>query len=329
MIQNRPFIFKAGLLLFLWTMFLGTILLLLFEGMAHSEEMPIWKYDFRDTFYDIAYIDQEKAVIVGAGGRILVTHKKYPNLWSPRRSGTKEMLTCLSFVDNGHGWAAGHGGVIVYTDNGGNTWVVQRPPSDKNLPIFDIHFVSRKVGYACGAYDTLLKTTDGGRTWVDSPTGLDNIYNGLFFLDEKRGYLVGEFGTILRTSDGGGSWERIDLGAYQGTFFGITVVPPETLLVFGITGKIMRSADGGSSWDIIESGTANNLFRGAASGDDIVIAGKNGTLMHSRDGGERFVNRADENDLTVYAGICANPAGGFVCVGERGTIKQIGPFTNK
>jgi len=328
MIQTRPFIFKAGLLLFLWTMFLGTILLLLFEGMAHGEEMPIWKYDFRDTFYDIAYVDQERAVIVGARGRILTSHKKYLNLWSPRRSGTKEMLTCLSFADEGHGWAAGLGGVIIYTADGGDTWNTQRLSSDSNLPIFDIHFASRRVGYACGAYDTLLKTSDGGKTWTDIPTGMDNIYNGLFFLDEERGYLVGEFGTVLRTSDGGGSWERIDLGDYQGTFFGITVLPPGTLLVFGIAGKIVRSEDGGSSWDVISSGTVNNLFRGASNGDDIVIAGKNGTLIRSWDGGKRFVNKADENDLTVFTGICAHPGGGFVCIGERGTIKRVGPWTD-
>ena len=179
-------------------------------------------------FYDIAFLNEETAVIVGARGRVLVSHPKYTNLWSPRDSGTKELLTCLSFVDEKNGWAAGHGGVILHTEDGGNTWRIQRESSPENNPLFDIQFLSPSVGYACGAYDTFLKTTDGGKTWTLTAPGSDYIYNGLAFLDEETGYLVGEFGTVLRTRDGGNSWEKLDLGGYEGSLFGITLLSPQT-----------------------------------------------------------------------------------------------------
>jgi len=289
---------------------------------AFAEMTPVWTFDFRDVFYDIAFLNEEAAVVVGARGRVLVSHEKYRNLWSPRDSGTKDLLTCVSFVDARRGWAAGHGGTIIHTDDGGQTWQVQRESSTENQPLFDIQFLSPNVGYACGAYDTFLKTTDGGKTWTRSAPGLDNVYSGLAFLDEATGYLVGEFGTVLRTRDGARSWETLDLGGYQGSMFGITLLSPQEILVYGISGKIFRSEDGGGRWEDVSAENTQSLFRGAASGDNVVLVGASGCLLVSTDGGRTFLKRGDE-DFTTFAGVCAHPPKGFVCVGERGKILHL------
>jgi photosystem II stability/assembly factor-like uncharacterized protein len=274
------------------------------------------------VFYDIAFLNQNTAVVVGAGGRVLVSHPKYANLWSPRDSGTKELLTCLSFADERRGWAAGHGGVIIHTDDGGRTWKVQREASSENHPLFDIQFLNPLVGYACGAYDTFLKSTDGGKTWVLSSPGSDNIYNGLAFGDEETGFLVGEFGTVLRTTDGGTSWEEIELKGFEGSLFGITLLSSETLLVYGIAGNVFRSEDGGRHWVDVSTDQDKSLFRGAAHGDAVVLVGASGARLVSSDGGRSFLNRVDE-DFTSFAGVGAHPGGGFVCVGERGKIAHL------
>jgi photosystem II stability/assembly factor-like uncharacterized protein len=289
---------------------------------AHGGRSPIWTFDFRDVFYEIQYLDQRNAVVVGARGRVLVSHDKYENLWSPRESGTTDLLTCVSFADARRGWAAGHGGVIVHTGDGGWTWHVQRESSPRHQPLLDIQFLSPAVGYACGAYDTFLATRDGGRTWSERSPGTDTIYNGLCFLDERTGYLVGEFGTVLLTRDGGRSWTRVDLGGYRGSLFGILLLSPREILVFGISGKVLRSEDGGRSWQDVSPENNQSLFRGAADGDEVVLVGASGTLLVSTDGGKSFLKRTDE-DFTSFAGVCAHPGGGFVCVGEMGQIKHI------
>ncbi len=287
-----------------------------------GEEEPVWTFDFRDAFYDAAPLDDQRMVIVGAGGRILATHDTHPSLWSPRDSGTNKLLTCVSFPDARNGWAAGHGGVITHTRDGGKTWQVQREVSPKQEHLFDIQFVSPEIGFACGSYDTFLKTTDGGKTWNPLPTGFDNIYNALAFLDENNGYLVGEFGTVLRTEDGGKSWKQLDVGGYQGAFFGITLVSPKEIVLCGIAGKVMRSEDGGLSWQEISlGGHDRSLFRGAASGDNVVLAGAAGFLFVSNDRGRSFRKIADK-DMTSFAGVSAHPPGGFICLGERGKIHR-------
>lgn len=295
----------------------------LLASIAIAEESPVWKFDFWDVFYDIAFLDDQTAVIVGAQGRILVSHEKYKNLWSPRGFGARALLTCVSFVDEKRGWAAGQGGVVIHTDDGGQTWQVQRELSSDNQPIFDIQFLSPWVGYACGAYDTFLKTTDGGKTWTLTAPGNDYCYNDLAFLDEGTGYIVGEFGTVLRTTDGGKSWEPLYLGeAYEGTLFGITLLSPQKILVYGIAGKIMRSEDGGSHWVDVSADQDKSLFRGAADGEKVVLVGASGTILVSTDGGKTFVKRLDQ-DFISFAGVRAHPEGGFVCLGERGKIDHL------
>ena len=317
---HRPPNRAKGVLSFLLPAFL--LLALCRTLWVSADESPVWTFDFRDVFYDIAFLNKDTAVVVGARGRVLVSHPKYANLWSPRDSGTKELLTCLSFADERRGWAAGHGGVIIHTDDGGQTWKVQREPSSENQPLFDIQFLNPRVGYACGAYDTFLKSTDGGKTWSLSSPGSDNIYNSLVFRDEETGYLVGEFGTVLMTTDGGASWERLALNGFEGSLFGITLLPPETILVYGIAGNVFRSENGGRHWTEVSADQDKSLFRGAAHGEAVVLVGASGARLVSTDGGRTFLNRVDE-DFTSFAGVGAHPGGGFVCVGEWGKIVHL------
>ncbi len=305
----------------------------IFPALASSElgrqqQASVWMYDHRETFYDIVFLNKQKAVIVGARGQILVTHGTYNNLWKPRDSKTREMLTSLSFIDEKHGWAAGYGGVIVHTVDGGENWEVLREASPGNLPLLDIQFVSKKIGYACGAYDTLLKTIDGGKSWKSQPTGIDNIYNGLHFHDAKNGFLVGEFGSILRTADGGKSWRQMNINGYQGTFFGLTFLSSKKVLAYGITGNLFISHDGGANWKNILIDAKDALFMAAVNGDDVIVVGRSGIMLLSNDGAKSFTKKYDTENMSL-AGVCSHPGGGFVGVGEFGKILKIGALRNE
>jgi photosystem II stability/assembly factor-like uncharacterized protein len=312
---------KIGIIPFLSAFFI----LILFYAVLESSEgfkEPIYTFDHRDLFFDITTINKNRAVIAGLHGRILVSHSRYNNLWSPRDSKTKEALTCLSFIDGKNGWAAGHGGVVIRTSDGGETWTVLREGSVDNQPLLDLQFVSINVGYACGAYDTILKTTDGGRTWQNLRTGLDIIHNTLAFYNENTGFLAGEFGTILKTVNGGFSWTKMNTNGFKGTFNGINIMPSGKIIAYGMKGKILMSYNGGLSWNDIKSGTIESLFRAAFSGKDVAIVGRQGVVLLSNDEGKSFSVKLEE-DLTAFSGVCAYPGGGFLCVGEMGTIYKV------
>ena len=292
------------------------------------QQNPVWMFNYKDTFLDIACISKQQAVIVGDRGQILVTHGTYKNLWAPRDSKTKEMLTSLSFIDDKHGWAAGHGGIIIHTKDGGENWEVQRESSPRNLPLFDIQFVSKNIGYASGAYDTLLKSVDGGKSWSSIPTGTDAIYNGLFFHDAENGFLLGEFGSLLKTSDGGESWKQVNIGGYQGSLFGITFLSRQKALAYGISGKLFISHDGGENWTDIPTGTEEALFMAAAKGDDVVIVGRSGIILLSNDSAKSFIKEFEPDNYSL-AGVCAHAGDGFVAVGEFGKILAIETLRNE
>ncbi len=309
-------------------LFLTTALLclIIFSAVIAMEKEPgFWMFDFRDLLYDIVYLNEKKAVIVGAHGRILATDEKYPNLWRTVESHTKESLTCLSFVDDKSGWAAGHGGIIIHTSDGAKTWEIQRKASTKNVFLLDIQFVDREAGFACGAYGTVLKTTDGGSTWESINTGSDTIYNGLYFFDRNRGFIVGEQGAMLRTVNGGKTWEKIYMGSSQYTFFGIHALSATELIAYGISGRVVISRDRGNSWRIVTTETNKSIYKAASKGREVALVGRMGIVLQSKDGGTSFKSKTEE-ELTSFSGVAPHPAGGFICIGEMGKMYRIQPL---
>jgi len=294
---------------------------ILAESSDHSKE-TVWTFDFRDTFFDIVHFSPQKAVIAGARGRILVKHSKFRNLWSPRDSGTRETLTCLSFVDDKNGWAAGHGGIVIKTADSGETWDVVRKTAIFNQPLLDLKFLDKKTGYACGGYDTILKTIDGGKTWTNLTTGTDYIFSSLDFYNRKTGFIAGEFGTIMKTRNGGKTWKKLNIGKYKGSILGIKIISPSKIIAFGIRGKLLISKNGGRTWSDIHTGVNMPLFRAAFNGKKIVIVGRSGVYLVSKDGGHKYTVKGDV-EFTSFAGVCVNPSGGFTGVGERGKIYEI------
>ena len=96
--------------------------------------------------------------------------------------------------------------ILVYTDDGGDSWRRQRAPSQ--LELIHIDFVSDKRGWIVGDGGTILFTRDGGASWTKQNVGTTGTLYHVDFRD-KDGWVVGERGTILRTTDGGETWLTI------------------------------------------------------------------------------------------------------------------------
>jgi photosystem II stability/assembly factor-like uncharacterized protein len=75
-------------------------------------------------------------------------------------------LTAVTFVDDKFGWAVGHWGAILHTEDGGETWTRQRLDTTTDRPLFSVHFIDRNNGVAVGLWSLLLTTQDGGKNWT-------------------------------------------------------------------------------------------------------------------------------------------------------------------
>lgn len=158
-----------------------------------------------------------------------------------------DLLVDIYFKDSQRGWVVGGKAeagnpsrsnvkaVVLYTDNGGQSWTNTAQSISATLPKgewgWKIFFVNETVGYVSlenfndGA---VLKTIDGGRSWNRLPVN-DQQHNanleGVGFVDEQQGW-VGGWGTkdfsggfSSATSDGGANWSNADgIGRFLNRF---------------------------------------------------------------------------------------------------------------
>ncbi len=63
----------------------------------------------------------------------------------------------LHFLDRDHGWAAGRGGAVQRTTDGGDTWQVRSAQKPRTCALKGVQFIDGNTGFAMGQ----------GRYWSD------------------------------------------------------------------------------------------------------------------------------------------------------------------
>lgn len=220
-------------------------------------------------------------------------------------------LTAVTFVDDKFGWAVGHWGAILHTEDGGETWTRQRLDTSTDRPLFSVHFIDRDNGVAVGLWSLLLTTRDGGKSWnsvslpkpPDGGRGDRNLFK-VFGNQEDVLYIAAERGTVLRSADRGATWTYLDTG-YKGSLWTGRVLHDGSLVVAGLRGTAYRSADGGKSWRQAETGTQSSITDLVESGNTLWGVGLDGVTLSSRDGGISFVARQRDDRLSLTAAAIA------------------------
>jgi photosystem II stability/assembly factor-like uncharacterized protein len=196
--------------------------------------------------------------------------------------------------------AVGERGVIVYSDNQGQSWTQASVPVSVTLTA--VQFIGAQQGWAVGHDGVVLSTTDGGQTWVKRFDG--NQANSLMLADMEKvaadAHRAADTATGAAKKAAQASQDAADnaVGDVQaGAKFG----PSRPLLglyfksenegwVVGAFGQIFHTADGGAKWESLAGRLHNmdglhyNAITSTPSGA-LVIAGEGGKLYRSRDNG--------------------------------------------
>jgi photosystem II stability/assembly factor-like uncharacterized protein len=135
---------------------------------------------------------------------IIPVYSQWESAFAPIDPGS---LVKIAFFGN-HGWAGSKKGVLLKTDDGGDSW----QEIAKFQTIWDFHFINEKEGWL--AESELWRTNDSGRTWTPLLSELDakdvpwignveqpNTLHQIHFFDSNNG--IGIFEIWL---PGGGSW---------------------------------------------------------------------------------------------------------------------------
>lgn len=227
-----------------------------------------------------------RLVLVGERGHVLLSDDNGDS-WRQVVTPTRATLTAVSFSDALHGWAVGHDATILHSSDGGEHWQSQYQDIELQSPLLDVAFTDATHGLASGAYGLLLQTTDGGENWLPlSVHGDDDFHLNAIATDGQQHYLAAEAGMAYRND--GQQWQALST-PYDGSFFGVQILPHDGLLLLGLRGHLFRSDDHGDSWTEVASGSSNTLSDALLLDDGrLLVAGHAGTVLLSDDNGHSF-----------------------------------------
>jgi hypothetical protein len=159
----------------------------------------------------------------------------------------------LYATDDNNVWIGGQQ-KIMYSSNGGTTWVDQILPIPENREVQDIQMLDQNTGYAVGRFNGVLKTTNGGTTWIlkevpDIPGVTNFKLHKVFFISETEGYVVGRHGYIAKTTDGGETWIQQNSGTDK-ELFSVFFLNSSTGWIGGADGFLAYTDRGGEECTI-------------------------------------------------------------------------------
>ncbi|WP_035373912.1 WD40/YVTN/BNR-like repeat-containing protein [Pseudoduganella violaceinigra] len=230
----------------------------------------------------------QRTVAVGERGIIVVRDGGAGAPWRQARVPVSVTLTGVAFADAANGWAVGHDGAILSTNDGGAQWTSRFDGKQANaLMLADARAAVEKARAA------------GGNALADAENALGDIEAaakfgpsrplfGVWFGDARTGYAVGAYGQAFRTTDGGANWTSMGAGLPnpEGLHYNAVAGGPGGILaIAGEGGYVYRSTDGGTSWQRGETGYSGQLYGVMFTGRSMLAYGFGGHVFRSEDGG--------------------------------------------
>lgn len=193
--------------------------------------------------------------------------------------------------------SVGEGGVILLSDDQGKSW---RPAHSVPVSVLltNVAFIDTEHGWAIGHGGVVLMSQDGGENWVRQldgsvaakleltaaqsdrdagsdagkkrireaerlvEEGADKPLLGISFSDAMHGLVVGAYGLALATEDGGKNWQSWAgrIDNPRGKHLYAILRTPGHIFIAGEEGSVFRSIDGGQSFQALKTPSKGTFF---------------------------------------------------------------------
>ena len=276
----------------------------------------------------------ERIVAAGERGHIIFSDNGGDS-WTQGEVPVSVTLTGVDFGTDTHGWAVGHSGVVLHTEDAGESWALQLT----GIRAAELAIETRKDEIAAmeerieeapedevddleWALDDLIFSLENMQ--ADLEIGPVNPLLDVWFENEDHGFVVGAYGMFLRTQDGGETWQ--DWGAKLDNprsfhLNSITQITGGALVIVGEAGQIFVSVDGGDTWEKRESPYEGSLFGVLGTGkvNEVLAFGLRGNTFMSTDLGKNWKVVPNEGGATLNDGEVSSD-GRITLVGNGGAV---------
>jgi len=276
----------------------------------------------------------DRIVAAGERGHIIFSDNGGDS-WTQAEVPVSVTLTGVDFGTGTHGWAVGHSGVVLHSEDAGATWKLQLT----GIRAAELAIETRKEQIEAmearieeapeeeiedleWELEDLIFSLENMQ--ADLEIGPVNPFLDVWFENESHGFVVGAYGMILRTTDGGQSWEdkgpQID-NPRSFHLNSITRIAGEALIIVGEAGQIFVSEDNGDTWERRESPYEGSLFGALGTGneDEVLVFGLRGNTLKSTDLGETWELVPNEGGATLNDGAVGDD-GRIILVGNSGAV---------
>lgn len=184
--------------------------------------------------------------------------------------------------------AVGERGIIILSDDGGTTWRQAKVASSVSLAA--VQFPTPTDGWAVGHYGVILHSRDGGASWTRQ---LDGVQAAQLMLRDAQAQAQAAGAPLAAAAEAYlAEAQRLIADGPDKPFLALHFSDAKNGIAVGAYNLAFRTRDGGASWTPISSRLDNpgghHMYAVGASGNEVYIAGEQGLLLRSGDGGERF-----------------------------------------
>jgi len=251
--------------------------------------------------------------------------------WVRQNMNTFAWFHDIFFIDQSKGWIVGSDGVMLSTEDGGQTWAQTRKfTTDAFLQIY---FTNETTGwllcernvYSRGANATsyLRKTIDGGRTWdrVEFAGGGRERVTKLLFNKDGTATAFGEGGIFYRLQEDGLTWKKTQTAIHflllDGSFANDNIGA-----IVGTGGTILFTEDSGLTWDQASLlGDTDTRFNSVffTGPKNAVAVGTKGRIFRTTGGGRLWRQQESGTRLNLTDVYFTNQTNGWA-IGEDGIV---------
>lgn len=276
---------------------------------------------------------------VGEFGQVL-SSKDNAGSWQAAKVPVSITLTAISFADQVNGFAVGHDGVVLRTEDQGQTW----------SKILDGNRINEFIVQAAKDRVKLLEQRLEDVPDSDPDTQEDvsvRLENAQFSLDIAMGdvdvgpskplmdvlalrgglvFAAGAYGQLIRSQDGGRTWQYLGgrLNNPDGYHLNAILQTRDgSLYVAGEQGRVFLSTDQGDTWrnvSIAYDGSIFSLVQSPKTGS-VVALGLRGNVFRLPEGTDDW-QTVETNLNETFSGATVLNDGSIVLVGARGIMAK-------